>query len=93
MDQSVMLLTGPDGKGVAILGGKTYRVVSKFSESWTAGRERSIGFSVRLVESLDAEAQERRIAGLEAELERERERLDEIRAALSEQGRESRPSD
>jgi hypothetical protein len=81
-----MLMTGPDGKGVAIINGKSYRVISRFNERRSYGSRRSLGFDLALMESLDEEAQTRRIAGLEAEVSRERERLDEIKAALSDGG-------
>lgn len=87
MVHPVMLMVNADGKGQAIVGGRAYMVRAKFSETfgWESKTERRLTFTLLLEESLDEEAQRRRIAGLESELQRERERLDEIRGALADE--------
>jgi hypothetical protein len=80
-----MVMFDKNGDGQAIIDGQSYRVTGKHSETyrWDERNRKVLEFKLTLEASLDEEAQQRRIKGLEGELERERERLDEIRTALS----------
>lgn len=85
---ALMLMVDETGQGVMIADGKSYAVKSSYTQqSFTGGmngvyRQRW-DINVDALKSLDEEAQARRIAGLERQLEREREIMGEIRAALA----------
>lgn len=87
-EHALMLMVDESGAGQMIVDGKGYMVRS----TWTKYSATSGGFGgwlprwdihVTAEKSLDEAAQQARIAGLEAELARERERLEDIRVALS----------
>lgn len=86
MSEPLLLILDANGRGQAVMNGRAYRVENTASQRYSRQMARDgkhfLDIKLTLVESLDEETQRRRIAGLEAELERERERLDEIRAAL-----------
>jgi hypothetical protein len=89
MGDRILLILDNDETGQAIVNGKAYRVRGSYNESygWAEHGKRRIQFTLILEESLDEEAQRRRIAGLEAELRREQERLEEIQAVFKDEDR------
>jgi hypothetical protein len=85
--KALLLMVDDSGAGQMIVDGRCYTVRSSWTQAGAGvgglnGYRPHWTVNITAEKSLDEEAQRLRIAGLEAELSRERERLDDIRVVF-----------